>query len=223
MPSSLALLNGTLRVQDRARGIGIWAGLATLGTTAGPYAGGWLVDHASWRWMFLLNVPLILGALARAAARAGERRRRPQGALARRARRAAGRRRASAASIYALTDGPAHGWLSPRVLLTGVVGRRRLVALIPVERRVRAPMLRLSLFGSRQFDAINVTTVLFYGALGAASYLLVLQCELRLGYSASQAGAALIPQSAVFLALSPVSGALVAAGRPALADGRAGS
>jgi MFS family permease len=63
LPSSLALLNGTLRVSDRARGIGIWAGLATLGTTAGPYAGGWLVDHASWRWIFLLNVPLISGAL----------------------------------------------------------------------------------------------------------------------------------------------------------------
>ncbi len=71
-------------------------------------------------------------------------------------------------------------------------------------------MLRLSLFASRQFDAINVTTVLFYGALGAASYLLILQCELRLGYSAAQAGAVLIPESAVFLVISPLSGALVA-------------
>jgi MFS family permease len=81
-------------------------------------------------------------------------------------------------------------------------------ALLPVERRLRAPMLRLSLFASRQFNAINVTTVLFYGALSAASYLLILQCELQLGYSASQAGAVLIPQAAVFLAISPLSGAL---------------
>ena len=63
VPSSLALLNGTLRVGDRARGIGVWAGLATIGTTVGPYAGGWLVDHASWRWVFLLNLPLIAAAL----------------------------------------------------------------------------------------------------------------------------------------------------------------
>src|SRR4051794_5143789 len=62
VPSSLAMLNGTLRVPDRARGIGIWAGISTLGTTVGPYGGGWLVDHASWRYVFLLNLPLIAAA-----------------------------------------------------------------------------------------------------------------------------------------------------------------
>jgi MFS family permease len=80
---------------------------------------------------------------------------------------------------------------------------------VPIERRVRAPMLKLSLFESRQFSAINVATVLFYGALAAAGYLLVLRCELTLGWSATKAGSAQIPASAVFLALSPVSGILV--------------
>lgn len=60
VPISLALLNGTLRESDRARGIGVWAGLSTLVTTVGPYAGGWLVDHTSWRWVFLLPPPLIV-------------------------------------------------------------------------------------------------------------------------------------------------------------------
>jgi hypothetical protein len=110
---------------------------------------------------------------------------------------------------YALTDGPASGWLSARVLIAAAVGMTALTALLPFERRVPAPMLQLSLFRSRQFDAINATTVLFYGALTAAGYLLILQCELRLGYTAAQAGAALIPESAVFLAIAPVSGALV--------------
>ncbi len=70
-------------------------------------------------------------------------------------------------------------------------------------------MLRLSLFSSRQFDAINVTTVLVYGALAAAGYLFTVQMELKLGYTAAQAGAALIPATGVFVLLSPVSGALV--------------
>src|SRR4051795_13625526 len=63
VPSSLAMLNGALIPVDRARGVGIWAGLSTLGATVGPYAGGWLVDHASWKAIFLLNIPLILLAL----------------------------------------------------------------------------------------------------------------------------------------------------------------
>src|SRR5258705_8220753 len=63
VPTSLALLNGTLQMPDRARGIGIWAGLTSIGTTVGPYGGGWLVDNVSWRAVFLLNLPLGLAAL----------------------------------------------------------------------------------------------------------------------------------------------------------------
>jgi EmrB/QacA subfamily drug resistance transporter len=208
VPSSLAMLNGALRVKDRARGIGIWAGLATLGSTVGPYAGGWLVDHGSWRWIFLLNVPLIvLGLVAirfvpEIVKSAGKFSLDLPGALL----AVVG----LGGVIYALTIGPSSGWLSVPVVAIGVIGVGSLVALVPVERRRAAPMLRLSLFVSRQFDAINVSTVLFYGALAAANYLLVLQCELQLGYTASQAGAILIPESVVFLVLSPFTGALVA-------------
>ena len=74
VPSSLSLLNGTLASDERARGIGIWAGISTLGTTLGPYGGGWLVDHASWRYIFLLNLPLILAACVDPAQRPGEQR-----------------------------------------------------------------------------------------------------------------------------------------------------
>ena len=207
VPSSLALLNGTLCDADRARGIGIWAGLETLGTTVGPYAGGWLVDHASWRYVFLLNPPLILASLL--ALRRVPEISKARGLLSLDVRGGLLAVVGLGGVIYALTAGPASGWLSPPVLITAAVGVVALAALVPVERRLRAPMLRLSLFASRQFDAINVTTVLLYGALSAASYLLVLQCELQLGYSAAQAGAALIPESAVFLVISPLSGALV--------------
>jgi len=208
VPSSLALLNGSLPGPDRARGIGIWAGLSTLGTTLGPYGGGWLVDHASWRWVFLLNVPLIAGALW----------------AVRRVPGAVGAARPLSVDvvgallamvglggvIYALTAGPASGWTSSPVVVSGVLGLACLVALAPVENRRRRPMLRTELFRSRPFVAINVATVLFYGALSAVSFLVVLQCELRLGYSATAAGAALIPESAVFLLVSPLVGGLVA-------------
>ncbi|BEP13464.1 MFS transporter [Acidothermaceae bacterium B102] len=208
VPSSLALLNGTLRVTDRARGIGVWAGLATLGTTLGPYAGGWLVDHASWRWVFLLNIPLIAAGLAALRA-VPERITRSSDPLSLDVGGALFAVLGLGGLIYALSAGPS-GWTRARVVVAAVIGLGSLLAFIPYERRRRSPMLRLALFRSRQFDAINAMTVLLYGALAAAGYLLVLQCELRLGYSATEAGAALIPESVVFLLLSPLSGALVA-------------
>ncbi|MFL5912471.1 MAG: DHA2 family efflux MFS transporter permease subunit [Gaiellaceae bacterium] len=207
VPTSLALLNGTLRVSDRARGIGVWAGLSTLATTVGPYVGGSLVDHASWRWVFLLNVPLIvlaLAALSRVPETSGERR-----SLSLDAVGAVLGILGLGGLIYALTAGAGAGWTSARVLTAFVVGGLSLAALVPAERRRRAPMLKLSLFASRQFDAINVATILFYGALTAAGYLFVVELELRVGYTATQAGAALIPVTCVFLVLAPLSGVLV--------------
>jgi EmrB/QacA subfamily drug resistance transporter len=207
VPSSLALLNGTLRGPDRARGIGLWAGLATLGTTFGPYGGGWLVDHASWRWVFLLNIPVIVAALlVLRVVPEVDLHRRPLsvdllgGLLA---------VLGLGGDIYALTKGPTSGWDDAYVLASAGVGSLCLAALFPVEQRRRRPMLRTSLFRSRQFDAINIATVLLYGALAAASYLVVLECELRLGYTATAAGAALIPESVVFLLVSPLVGGLV--------------
>jgi len=135
-----------------------------------------MVDQVSWRTIFLLNVPLILVCLITLV-------RVPEsgntgrllsldfsGALL--AMLGLG------GIIYALTAGPTAGWSSPPVVLTTVLGTGALVALVLLERRLAEPMLRLSLFASRQFTAINLTTVLLYGALGAAGYLVVLQLQL---------------------------------------------
>ena len=207
VPSSLSLLNGALRREDRATGIGVWAGLASLGTLFGPFVGGWLVDQASWRAVFLLNVPLILGAILalRPVPESGA----TGGRLSLDGAGAVLAVAGLAGVIDGLTVGTKLGWSSPRVLAELIAGAACLVALVPTERRVRAPMLKLSLFSSRQFSAINAATVLLYGAQYAATYLLILRCELTLGYTAAQAGAALIPSSVIFIALSPASGALV--------------
>ncbi len=207
-PTSLALLNGTLRATDRARGIGIWVGLETLLTSIGPYVGGWLVDQVSWRAIFLLNVPLILICLLVLVRVPESSDIRPSLSLD-----VVGAILAVIALggvIYALTAGPTSGWFSAPVLVSGAIGIAALAALLPVERRVRDPLLRLSLFASRQFSAINLTTLLLYGALGAAGYLVVLQLQLQLEYSAAEAGAAVIPTTAMLLVVAPMSGALVA-------------
>jgi EmrB/QacA subfamily drug resistance transporter len=208
VPSSLALLNGTLRPADRTKGIGVWAGVSTLGTTLGPYGGGWLIDHGSWRYVFLLNIPLIAAAywVLRHVPEV-QRFRRPLSLdLAGGLVTVLG----LGGVIYALTAGPSSGWGSAPVLVTAVVGVGCLVVLVPLEQRRAAPMVRTALFKIRQFVAINATTVLFYGALSAAAYLVVLQCQLQLGYSATAAGAALVPESVVFLLVSPFVGSLVA-------------
>ncbi|MFE3270884.1 DHA2 family efflux MFS transporter permease subunit [Streptomyces sp. NPDC059215] len=208
IPSSIALLSGSLRPEERARGIGIWAGLSTLGSTVGPYAGGWVLDHSSWRWLFLLNIPLIILALV---ALRGV----PKDAGTSRHKLSTDTVGITATIIclggliYALTQGPAQGWTNPVVLVTGFLGVSALIVLPFLERRVASPMLQLSLFKSRQFNAINICTVLFYATISGASFLLTVQCEVQLGYSAAEAGAVLIPGSIVFLLLSPVSGALV--------------
>ena len=140
----------SLRSPDRARGIGLWAALETLASTVGPYVGGWLVDHQSWRWLFLLNLPLIVLALIavrRVPEVSGDRSRSFDVVGAPLAVLGLG------GLIYALTEGPGSGWSSPRVVIALVIGAVALLALVPAERSRRAPMLRLSLFSSRQFDA----------------------------------------------------------------------
>lgn len=208
VPSSLAMLNGTLRSGDRARGIGLWAGLETLAVSVGPYLAGWLVDDVTWRAVYLLSAPLIvvgLVVLRKVPDTTSQRRRDPVDAIG-----GALAVLGLGAVVYALTTGPSSGWLAARVIATAIVGVGALTALVVVEARRRAPMVRLALFKSRQFDAINVGTFVLYGALSAAAYLVFLECELHLGYSAADAGAALIPETATFLLLAPLSGVLVA-------------
>jgi EmrB/QacA subfamily drug resistance transporter len=202
VPASLSIISATFADSDRGRAIGAWSGLAAVAGAAGPLLGGWLVDAGSWRLIFFLNVP-VAGAAAWIAGRHVPETRNDEAGpldLPGAALVSAG----VALAAYALIE-HRHGPLS---VAAGAAGLCALAAFLAVERRRSAPMLPLSLFRSRQFTGANLTTFAVYGALGAALFLIVLRLQVTLGYSALEAGMALLPFTGLMLALSARVGAV---------------
>ena len=206
VPGSLALISASFRVEDRGRAIGAWSGLAGISTAIGPFLGGWLIDSVSWRFVFVINVPLAAGAIAIAQRHVPESRDEesdhridvPGGvALS----------LGLAGIVYALIQGPA-GTSGGVVLAAVVLGVGGFVAFGIVETRSPHPMVPLTVFRSRQFSGANLVTVAVYGALGVATFLVVVHLQTNLGYSALEAGAALLPMTIVMLLLSARMGAL---------------
>lgn len=191
-PASLAMLGAAFDKHERTHAIGIWAGVGALTSAAGPVLGGWLVDQVSWRAIFLLNVPLAVAAAALAILFACESRD-PEarsldwkGALA------------VALGLAAITWGlsviPKSSLYDKTVLAALGVGVAFLVSFVAIE--ARSPgraMMPLSLYRSRNFSATNTLTLLLYFALGGALYYLPFGLIRLGGYSATQAGAALLP------------------------------
>ncbi|MBE1535861.1 MFS transporter [Actinomadura algeriensis] len=226
-PGALAIIQASFVPDDRPRAVGAWSGLGGIAGAVGPFAGGWLVETAGWRWVFLLNVPLaalvvlvaarhvpesadpdaggrfdVLGAVLAALALAG--------------------------TTYALTEAPS-GHARPLVVVAAaVVGAAAAAGFLAVERRrgrgrrlfarrdaggrpgdgVPRPMLPLEVFGSRQFSAVNAVTFLVYGGMGVLFFLLVLHLQVVGGFSPVAAGAALLPVTALMLLLSARAGAV---------------
>ncbi|TSD96586.1 MFS transporter [Skermania sp. ID1734] len=205
VPGSLALIDAGITGVDRGRVVGIWAGMSGVTSAAGPLIGGWLVDVASWRWVFFLNVPLAIGGLAITGRHVTESRGAP----------AAGRPDVFGALTitlglggitYALIEIPTGG-ATPLTLAAFFVGATALVSFPLIERRVTAPLLPLGIFGSRQFSGANLTTLAVYAALGGALFLLALQLQQSMGYSALVAGLATVPITVIMLLGSPYAGA----------------
>ena len=206
IPGSLALIDASIRPQDRGRAIGTWAGLSGVASALGPFVGGWLVDSASWRWVFLLNVPLAAAALAVTVRHVPESR--DTTATGRLDLAGAGSVTAGLGGIiYALIEAPVHGWTLLTVTAL-VVGAVALVGFPMIEHRQPAPLIPLSLFGSAQFVGANLVTLAVYTALGGALFLLALQLQQSLGYTATAAGLSFLPFTVIMLLLSSRIGAL---------------
>jgi EmrB/QacA subfamily drug resistance transporter len=206
-PASLAMLGATFDAHERSRAIGIWAGVGALTAAAGPVLGGWLVDQVSWRAIFFLNVPLAIAAATlamRFACESRDPKAKPldwKGAVA------------VAIGLATITWGlgaiPSRGFHDSAVLAALGIGAAFLVAFITIEASSRErAMMPLSLYRSRNFSGTNALTLLLYFALGGALYYLPFGLIRLGGYSATQAGAALLPFALIMGFGSSFAGAL---------------
>lgn len=206
-PGSLAILEASFRPEDRPRAIGAWSGLAGVGGAVGPFLGGWLAQAASWRLVFLVNVPLAAVVVAVAVRRV------PESRDPRSGRRldVAGVATAAvglAGLTYGFTAWPAAGVTSPAVAGALALGVAGLLAFVRVERRAADPLLPLGLFRSRAFTAANVVTLAVYAALGGMLFLVSLNLQVVAGFGPLAAGTALLPVTGIMLVLSAPAGAL---------------
>jgi EmrB/QacA subfamily drug resistance transporter len=206
VPNSLAIVSASFHPDDRGRAIGAWSGLGGIATALGPFLGGWLIDSVSWRWVFVINLPISAAAVAIAMRHVPESR-----------DEHAGKRLDVVGSVlltvglaglvYALIEGPGNDW-SVRTVGLGAVGVLSLVAFLVAEARRENPMVPLAIFRSHQFSGANAVTFAVYAALGTVTFLLVVHLQTDLGYSALEAGASLLPITACMLLFSARSGAL---------------
>lgn len=207
-PGSLAILEASFAPDDQSAAVGAWSGLGGVASALGPFLGGWLIAAASWRFIFLLNLPLAAVTLWISARHVPESRDPGVQGQALDLRGSALIAASLAGITYALTEGPKGGWGSPAVVALGVLGVVALIAFLWVERSSRHPMVPLSMFRSVPFSAMNLVTFLVYAALGAAFFLIPIQLQISLGYTPLEAGAALIPLTVLSLMFSARAGRL---------------
>jgi EmrB/QacA subfamily drug resistance transporter len=206
MPGSLAILGQSFSGEAKGRAIGIWAAAGTAGAALGPVLGGWLIDAGSWRLIFLINVPLAAAAVTLAyfyvSTDAAE------GSNPLDVTGAALATAGLGLATWALTEGSGRGW-SMSALVALCAGCLLLVGFVFAERhRGDKAMMPLTLFASPSFVGLTLLTFLLYGALGGLFVLLPYILIEAAGYTATQAGAALLPLPLVITLASPAAGAL---------------
>ncbi len=209
VPGSLSLISAAYDERARGRAFGIWSAASAVTSAVGPVLGGWLVTHASYRWLFFINVPLGVLVVALALRRIGESRDEAQ----------RGRPDFLGATlvalglgslVFALLEATRLGGLSSLPVLGLVaLGSVLLVSFVAVEARRRHPMVPLELFRSRTFTGTNLLTLLLYAALGGGIFFVPFNLVQVQGYTASAAGAALLPLILLISVMSPAAGRLM--------------
>jgi EmrB/QacA subfamily drug resistance transporter len=204
-PATLSIIAATFPPRQRGMAIGIWAGVSALALALGPLVGGLLTDHVSWSWIFFVNVPIGIVAIAASLLlipeskdESVEQRLDLPGLVT------------SGVGLFALTYGlieaNTYGWTSGRILGAFGVAAAMLVAFVVLEMRQRIPMLDLSLFRNRTFAGANLAVLLVALAMFGVFFFVSLYLQGVLGYSAVQAGAAFLPMTIVIMLFAPIAG-----------------
>ena len=199
VPNSLALISVSFSPEQRGRAIGTWSGFTAMTTAIGPLLGGWFVQHASWRWVFFINLPIALVVVALTIWWIPEGETKNEGvkldwfgALL--------ITTALGGIVYALIESaPIAGWGAAVAL----------IAFVILEARSPSPMLPMALFRSRNFTGANLLTLFLYGALGGILFFLPLNLIQVQGYTATEAGGAILPLILLMFLLSRWSGGLL--------------
>jgi len=206
MPSTLSILTATFPAHERAKAIGIWAGVSGLGIAIGPVAGGWIIENADWSWIFLVNVPFVAGALI-----AGRR-------LVPESRDPAAPRldvlgsvlstAGLTALVWGIIEAPSAGWTDPTILAAFAAGAAVLVAFAAWEARIPNPMLDVRFFRNPRFSAASAAITLSFFAMFGAIYFLTQYQQLVLGASALETGLRMLPVAAGLVIGGPLSAKL---------------
>jgi EmrB/QacA subfamily drug resistance transporter len=207
VPGSLALISSSFGERERGRAIGTWSGSTAVTTAIGPVLGGWLIEHLSWRWAFFLNVPLAVAVILTSFWCVPE-------SSSRQHRRidwpgAVAATLSLTGLTFAFIESTRLGWRHPLVLTSLVVGVVGPVAFQRIEATAVAPLVPLSLFRSRAFSGANLLTFSLYAAIGIFFFVLPLDLIQVQQYSATMAGAAILPMILIVFLLSRWSGGLV--------------
>ena len=206
-PAGLAVIATTFSGEERGAAIGSWTAWTGVAFVIGPLLGGWLITHGSWRWVFLINVPIAIATAALVVYAVPK--------------RDSGNERARVdvvggvlcvlglgGPVFALIEEPRRGWGDPLILGTFFGGLVLLAVFLWWERRHTAPMLPLRLFSKRNFSFANIETLTVYAALSTLTFFLVLFLQQLAGYSPLKSGLVLVPITIVMFVLSPRVGRL---------------
>ena len=207
VPGSLAIISTAFDEESRGQAIGTWSGFTAITTAIGPVLGGWLVEHASWRWVFFLNLPIAVAVVVIALWRIPESRGASTGSIdwsgAILATLGLG------SLVIGFVESPDLGWRSPVVFGSLIFSVGCLIAFVFVESRSASPTLPLTLFKSQTFSGANLLTLFLYAAVGIFFFLFPLNLIQVQGYTTTATGAAIIPLIALMFFLSRWSGGLV--------------
>jgi EmrB/QacA subfamily drug resistance transporter len=207
VPGSLSIISSCFDENSRGQAIGTWSAFTAITSALGPVLGGWLIEHASWRWAFFINIPLAAAVIAISLRHIPESRNATAGRVdwlgALVATVGLG------GVVYGFIESTSLGWGHPLVFGSLLTGFACLVGFLFVEARVSAPMVQLTLFRSRSFSAANLLTLFLYAALGIFFFLFPMNLIQVQGYTTTATGAAALPLILLIFFLSRWSGGLV--------------